>query len=55
MPRYGIRVEYYAWRGIHVIQHNTNNTKTGEKPAYMPSGLTFSTDVYHRNNARTAI
>ena len=37
-------------RGIHGIQHNTNDTKTGEKPEYMPSGLAFSTDVYHRNN-----
>ena len=37
-------------RGIHVIQHNTNEPKTGEKPRYMPSGLAFSTDVYHRNN-----
>ena len=39
-------------RGIHVIQHNTNNTKTGEKPGYMPSGLAFSTDVYNRNNRK---
>ena len=36
--------------GIHVIQHNTNDTKTGEKPRYISSGLAFSTDVYHRNN-----
>ena len=39
-------------RGIHVIQHNTNEPKTGEKPGYMPSGLAFSTDVYHRNNRK---
>ena len=35
-------------RGIHAIQHNTNEPKTGEKPRYMPSGLAFCTDIYHR-------
>ena len=39
-------------RGIHVIQHNTNEPKTGEKPRYMPSSLAFSTYVYHRNNRK---
>ena len=39
-------------RGIHVIQHNTNEPKTREKPGYMPSGWAFSTDVYHRNNRK---
>ena len=41
-------------RRIHVIQHNTNDTKTrlGEKPEYMPSGLAFSTDVYNPNNSK---
>ena len=39
-------------RGIRVIHHNTNDTKTGEKPGYMPSGLAFSSDVYHRNNSK---
>ena len=39
-------------RGIQAIQHNTNDTKTGQKPEYMPSGLAFSTNVYHRNNRR---
>ena len=39
-------------RGIHVIQHNTNEPKTGEKPGYVPSGLAFSTGVYHRNNRK---
>ena len=38
--------------GIHVIHHNTNNTKTGERPWYMPSGLAFFTDMYHRNNSK---
>ena len=38
--------------GIHVIQHNTNEPKTGEKPGYMPSGLAFSTEVYYRNNRK---
>ena len=38
-------------RGIHAIQHDTNDTKTGERPEYMPSGLAFSTD-YHRNNRK---
>ena len=40
-------------KGIHVIQHNTNDTKTREKPEYMPmmpSGMAFSTEVHHRNN-----
>ena len=37
-------------RGIHVIQHNTKDTKTGEKPENMPLGLASSKDVYHRNN-----
>ena len=37
---------------IHVIQQNTNDTTTGEKPGYMPSGLAFSKDVYHRNNGK---
>ena len=32
-------------RRIHVIQHNTNDTKTAEKPGYIPSSLAFSTDV----------
>ena len=34
--------------GIHVIQDNTNDTKTGEpeKPEFMPWGLAFSTDVH---------
>ena len=36
-------------RRIHVIQRNINDPKTEEKPKYMPSGLAFSTDVYHRN------
>ena len=31
-------------RWIRVIQHNTNDTKTREKPWYMPSGLAFSTE-----------
>ena len=39
-------------RGMHVIQHNTNDNKTGEKPGYMPSGLAVSTDVYHRDNSK---
>ena len=39
-------------RGIHVIQHNTNNIKTGEKPGYMPSGLAFAMDVHHRTNRK---
>ena len=33
-------------RGTHIIQHNTNDTKAGEKPGYMPSGLAFSTHMY---------
>ena len=37
-------------RGIPVVQHNTNNTTTGEKPEYMPSGLAFSKELHHRNN-----
>ena len=41
-------------RGIHVIQHNTNKPKTGEKPGYIPSGLAFSTDVYLLNNVLTS-
>ena len=41
-------------RGIHVIQHNTNDTKTWEKPGYMTSGLAFSTDVDHRNNSKAS-
>ena len=39
-------------RGIHFIQHNTNDTATGEKPAYMPPGLAFSTDVDYRNKSK---
>ena len=39
-------------RGMHVIRHNTNEPKTGKKPGYMPSGLAFPTDVYHRNNRK---
>ena len=56
--------EYYAWiKGSWVfcldkggeslfIQHNTHDTraKIGEKPEYMPSGLAYSTEVYHRSN-----
>ena len=41
-------------RGIHVIQNNTNDTMTGEKPEYMPSGLAFFSDVYHRNNRKAS-
>ena len=47
--------ERRALEGIHVIQHNTKDTKTREKPEYMPSGLTFSTDVHNRNNRRNDI
>ena len=36
-------------RGFNVIQHNTNNTATGEKPEYIPLSLASSKDVYHRN------
>ena len=43
---------YGERRGIHVIQHNTNEPKTREKPGYMPSGLAFSEDVNHRNNSK---
>ena len=52
-----LKIMHGERRGIHVIQHYTNNTvtKTGEKPGYMPSGLAFSTDVYHRNNRKAAI
>ena len=45
-----LNIMYGERRGIHVIQHNTNDTTTGEKPEYMPLGLAFSKDVYHRNN-----
>ena len=37
-------------RGIRFIQHNTNDTTTGEKSEYMPSGLAFSMDLHHRND-----
>ena len=37
---------------IHVIQQNTNDTTTGEKPGYMPSGLAFSTDKHNLNNSK---
>ena len=40
--------------GIHVIQHNTNDTTTGDNPGYMPSGLALSTDVHHLNNRKAA-
>ena len=33
-----------------LIQHNTNDTMTGEKPGYLPSGLAFSMDAHHLNN-----
>ena len=39
-------------RGVHAIQHNTNDAKTGEKPGYTRSGLAFSTDVHSRNNRK---
>ena len=51
-------LNFYERRGTHVIQHNTNDTKTGEKPGYMPSGLgrlAFSTDCTTETIARTAI
>ena len=42
-------------REIDVIQHNTNDTKTGAKPKYMPLGLAFSTDMHNRNNRKDRI
>ena len=41
--------------GIHVIQHNTNESTTEEKPEYMPLRLASSKDVYYGNNSTTAI
>ena len=47
-------------RGIRVIQHNTNDTKTGEnmylglKPKYMQSGLFFCTDVHNHKDSYQA-
>ena len=41
-----LNIMYGERRGIHVIQHNTNDTTTGEKPGYMPPGLALSTGVH---------
>ena len=47
-----LKIMHGETRGIHVIPHNTNDTKNGEKPGYTPSGLAFSTDVSRRDNLK---
>ena len=47
-----LKIMHGERKGVHVIKHNTNNTRTKEKPRYMPSGLAFSMDMYHINNRK---